>query len=81
MEASIVLSIGQNLYRTVSEGECKSYLSTCFYVCLSYTCSEAESYHFTLELETALAKAQYEVSTYQMPQIVIGEDNIEFHCK
>ena len=68
-------------------------LSTCFYVCLSHTCSEvlkqlkttlhrrghSDSYDFGLELETVLAKAQVEVSTYLMPQIVTGEGNIVFH--
>ena len=40
-----------------------------------------ESYDFGLELETALAKALDEVSTYLTPQIVTGEDNIVFHCE
>ena len=34
---------------------------------------------FGLELKTVLAKAQVDVSTYMMPQIVIGEGNIVFH--
>ena len=36
---------------------------------------------FGLDLETLLAKAQVEVSTYLMPQIVTGEGNIGFHCE
>ena len=41
----------------------------------------SESYGFGLELETVLAKAQVEVSTYQKPQIVTREGNIGFHCE
>ena len=72
-----------------------SYLSTCFYLCPSDTCSEvlkqfttilhrrghSESYGSGLAMETVLAKAQFEVSTYPMPQIVTGEGNIVFHCE
>ena len=36
---------------------------------------------FGLELETALAKAQDDVSTYLTPQIVTGEGNVVFHCE
>ncbi len=32
-------------------------------------------------METVPAKAQVEVSTYLMPQIVTGEGNIGFHCE
>ena len=68
-----------------------SYISTCLYVCLSDTCSSevlkqltmilhrrgrSECYDFGLELGTVVAKAQAEVSTYLMPQIVTGEGNI-----
>ena len=42
---------------------------------------KAESYDFGLELETVPAKAQVEVSTYLMPQIMTGEGNIGFHCE
>ncbi len=41
----------------------------------------SESYYFGLELETALAKAQDDVSTYLTPQIVTGEGNVVFHCE
>ena len=41
----------------------------------------SESYDLGLELETVPAKAQVEVSTYLMPQIVTGEGNIGFHCE
>ena len=40
-----------------------------------------ELYDFGLKLETVLAKAQVEVSTYLMPQIVTGEGYIGFHCE
>ena len=45
------------------------------------TTIKAESYDFGLELETVPVKAQVEVSTYLMPQIVTGEGNIGFHCE
>ena len=32
-------------------------------------------------METVPAKAQVEVATYLMPQIVTGEGNIGFHCE
>ena len=32
-------------------------------------------------METIPAKAQVEVSTYLMPQLVTGEGNIGFHCE
>ena len=38
-----------------------------------------ETYHFGLELETALAKALDEVSTSLTPQIITGEGNEVFH--
>ncbi len=62
-------------------------------MCVSNICSEGlkqvttieawplESYDFGLELETVPAKAQGEVSTYLMPQIVTGEGNIGFQCE
>ncbi len=39
----------------------------------------SESFDFGLELETVLAKAQVEVSTYLMPQIVTWGGNFGFH--
>ena len=42
---------------------------------------DSESNDFRLELETALAKTQDEISTYLPPQIVTGEGNIVFHCE
>ena len=67
-----------------------SYLSTCFRVCLSDTCSEvlkqltttlhrlghSECNDIGLGLATVLAKAQVEVSTDLMPQIATGEGNV-----
>ena len=46
---------------------------------LTYLLTYSEGYDFGLE--TILAKAQVEVSTYLMPQIVTGEGNIGFHCE
>ena len=39
----------------------------------------SKCYAFGLELDIVLVKAQFEVSTYLMPQIVTGEGNIIFH--
>ena len=92
---SIVLYSPYNkIYAVQCRKQNGSYLSTCFYVCLSDTCSEvfkqlktilhrrghSECYDFGLQMKTVLAKAQAEVSTSLMPQIVIGENNIVFHC-
>uniref|UniRef100_UPI00358FCF5F uncharacterized protein n=1 Tax=Myxine glutinosa TaxID=7769 RepID=UPI00358FCF5F len=40
-----------------------------------------ESYDFGLELETAIAKALDEDSTYLTPQIIFGEGNVVFHSE
>jgi len=40
-----------------------------------------ESYDFGLELETVMAKAIDEVSTYLIPQIITGEGNAIFPCE
>ena len=68
-------------------------MSMCLYVCLSNICSEVLKQVTTIEawslrelwlwirVETVPAKAQVEVSTYLMPQIVTGEGNIGFHCE
>lgn len=40
-----------------------------------------ETYDFSLELETALAKALDEVSTYLTPQIMTGDGNEVFHLE
>ena len=94
MGSSLVFSIEQNLRRAVSEAEWKLPKHACFYVCLSNICSEVlkqvttieawplrELCDFGLKLETVLAKAQVEVSTYLMPQMVTGEGYIGFHCE
>ena len=41
----------------------------------------SESYNFSLELETALAKAVNEVSSFLTPQIITGEGNKVFHLE
>jgi hypothetical protein len=41
----------------------------------------SDTYDFGLEMETALAKAPDEVSTYLTPQIVTGEGIVVFHCE
>lgn len=41
----------------------------------------SETYNFCLELETALAKALDETSTYLTPQIITGEGNAAFHSE
>ena len=41
----------------------------------------SESYSFGLEIETALAEALDEVSTYLTPHIVVGEGNAVFHSE
>ena len=81
------------LCRAVSEGEWKlpKHVLLCVSVthlfrskCLTtilHRLGHSESYDFRLELETALAKAQDEVSTYLTPQIVTGEGNVVFHCE
>ena len=40
-----------------------------------------ESYQFGIELETAMAKALEETSTYLTPQIVTGDSNEVFHSE
>lgn len=46
-----------------------------------YRLGHSKTYDFGLEMETALAKALDEVSTYLMPQIVTGEGKVVFHCE
>jgi hypothetical protein len=46
-----------------------------------YKLGHSESYDFGLELETAMAKAVDEVSTYLTPQIITCEGNVVFHCE
>ena len=89
----LVFSIGQDLCRAVSEGKWKlpKHMLLCMTVrhlfrskqltTILHRLGHSESYDFGLELETALAKALDEVSTYLTPQIVTGEGNIVFHCE
>ena len=41
----------------------------------------SETYDFAMELETAMAKAFDEMSTYLTPQIITGEGNVVFHSE
>lgn len=89
----LVFSIGQDLCRAVSEGKWKlpKHVLLCVTVrhlfrskqltMILHRLGHSESYDFGLELETALAKALDEVSTYLTPQIVTGEGNVVFHCE
>ena len=86
-----VFSIGQDICRAVSKGRWKLakhilicttirhlYRSKQLTTILNRLC-HCESYSFGIELETAMAKAVEEMSTYLTPQIVTGEDNEVFH--
>ena len=89
----LVFSIGQDLCCAVSEGKWKlpKHMLLCMTVrhlfrskqltTILHRLGHSESYDFGLELETALAKALDEVSTYLTPQIVTGKGNIVFHCE
>ncbi|CAJ1066364.1 hypothetical protein KUCAC02_020132%2C partial [Xyrichtys novacula] len=89
----LVFSIGQDLCRAVSEGKWKSpkHILLCETVRHLFRSKQlttilnrlghSETYDFGLELETALAKALDEVSTYRTHQIVTGEGNLVFHCE
>uniref|UniRef100_UPI00358F0AAA uncharacterized protein n=1 Tax=Myxine glutinosa TaxID=7769 RepID=UPI00358F0AAA len=86
-------SIGQDLCRAVTNGQWK--LSKHMFLCTTgrhlYRSSQlttiwnrlshCESYNFGLELETAIAKALDEDSTYLTPQIICGEGNAVFHSE
>lgn len=89
----LVLSIGQDLCRAVTDGEWKlpKHILLCNTIRHLYRGKQltiilnklghSESYDFSLELETALAKAIDDVSTYLTPQIIAGEGNSLFHCE
>ena len=88
--SSLVLSIEQHLCRAVSEAEWKLPKHVLILVSVKHLCRSAqaghddmrghsESFDFGLDLETVLTKAQVEVSTYLMPQIVTEDGNIGFH--
>ena len=89
----LVFSIGQDLCRAVSDGKWKlpKHVLLCVTIRHLFRSKQltmilnrlghSESYDFGLELETALAKALDEVSTYLTPQIVTGEGNIVFHSE
>jgi hypothetical protein len=89
----LVLSIGQDLCRAVTNGEWKlpKHILMCTTIRHLYRSKQlttilhrlghSESYDFALELETATAKAIEEVSTYLSPQIVTYEGNLVFHCE
>lgn len=89
----LVFSIGQDLCRAVTDGKWKlpKHILLCLTVRHLFRSKQlttilnrlghSENYEFGLELETALAKAIEESSTYLTPQIVTGEGNIVFHCE
>ena len=89
----LVSSIGQDICRAVSEGQWKlpKHILLCVTVrhlfrskqltMINNRLGHSETYSFGLELETALAKALDEVSTYPTPTIVTGEGNLVFHCE
>ena len=89
----LVFSIGQDLCRAVSDGKWKlpKHILLCVTVrhlfrskqlnMILHRLGHSKSYDYALELETALANALDEVSTYLTPQIVTGEGNLLFHCE
>ena len=89
----IVQSIGQDICRAVTNGEWKLpkhiLLSTTvrhLYRSRKLTTilnrlGHCESYDFTLELETAIAQAIDECSTFLTPNILTGEANDVFHLE
>jgi hypothetical protein len=89
----LVFSIGQDLCRAVSEGRWKlpKHMLLCMTVRhlfrskqltnILHRLGHSESYNFAIELETDLAKALDEVSTFLTPQIVVGEGNVVFHSE
>jgi len=88
----LVFSIGQDLCRAVSDGKWKlpKHILLCVTVRhlfrskqlnILHRLGHSESYDYGLELETALANALDEVSTYLTPQIITGEGNLLFHCE
>ncbi len=89
----LVHSLGQDLCRAVSDGKWKLPKHTLFCMTIRHLTrsrqlttilnrfGHSEGYDFGLELETALANALDEASTYLTPQIVKGEGNCVFHCE
>ena len=89
----LVLSIGQDLCRAVTEGEWKlpKHILLCMTIRHLYRSKQlatilnrlghCESYDFGLELETAMAKALDETSMLLTPQIVKGDGNVLFHSE
>ena len=89
----LVFSIGQDLCRAVSDGKWKLPKHILLSVTVRHLfrskqlnmilhrLGDSESYDYGLELETALANALDEVSTYVTPQIVTGQGNLLFHCE
>ena len=89
----LVLSIGQDLCRAVTNGEWKlpKHVLLCATVRHLYRSRQlttilqrlghCESYDFGLELETALAKVVDEMSTSLTPSIITGDGNEVFHSE
>jgi len=89
----LVLSIGQDLCRSVTNSEWKlpKHILLCLTLRHMYRSKQlttllsrlgnCETYDFGIELETALAKALDQSSTRLTPQIVRGERNSLFHSE
>lgn len=89
----LVLSIGQDLCRAVTNVEWKlpKHILLCATVRHLYRSKQlttilqrlghCESYDFGLEMETAMAKAIDEVSTFLTPSIITGDGNEVFHSE
>ena len=89
----LVLSIGQDVCRAVTDGEWKhpKHILLCLTIRHLFRSriltqifnrlGHCESYSYGLELETALAEALDEVSTHLTPNIVLGESNAVFHSE
>ena len=89
----LVLSIGQDLCRAVTEGKWKlpKHALLCVTVrhlfqskqltTILHRLGHSESYDLGLEMETVIAQAQDQVSTFLTPEIVTGDGNVVFHCE
>ena len=87
----LVFSIGQDICRAVTNGQWKlpKHILLCNTIRHLYRSKKlttilnrlghCESYSFGEELETAMAEAIDEVTTYLTPQILTGSDNVVFH--
>ena len=87
--ARFVLSISQDVCRATTDGEWKLpkhiLLSHLFQgkqlIIILNQLGHSEGYDFSLEIETSMAKAIDEISSYLTTQVVTGEGNVIFHCQ